>query len=81
MEDPSCQYCPADTAQLATEVDHKTPINKGGDPWDWDNLASACKPCHSAKTRHIDVLGKDRVPQRGCDSDGWPNDPGHHWKG
>ncbi len=39
----------------ATEVDHKAPHN--GEPkllYDWDNLSSKCKPCHSRKTAKQD---------------------------
>jgi len=38
--------------KLATEVDHRIPISVRPDlRLDWENLQSACKPCHSAKTR------------------------------
>ena len=33
------------------EVDHVTPISKGGDPWNPANLQSLCRGCHLDKTR------------------------------
>ena len=50
--DPTCEFCR--TAE-ATEVDH---VN--GDPWDnrVDNLRSACKRCHSARTMRDQVNAK-----------------------
>ena len=79
--DPLCEYCTGGTVTAATEVDHKVPISKGGDPWAWENLASTCHECHSKKTFHIDVRGKDHVPVRGVDAvTGVPLDPGHWWR-
>jgi len=78
-KNPLCEYCPRGKVTPATEVDHRQAIKSGGDPWAWDNLASACHPCHSRKTMHVDILGKDRVPVKGCDSDGVPLDPEHPW--
>ena len=49
MAYPLCQH--PNCRQLATEVDHKTPIR--ADPsrrLDWGNLQSLCKRHHSAKT-------------------------------
>jgi 5-methylcytosine-specific restriction endonuclease McrA len=78
--DPWCEYCPPGSATAATQVDHRTPIADGGDPWAWDQLVSTCGPCHSRKTRYLDVLGKDRVPVKGVDPEtGRPLDPGHWW--
>jgi 5-methylcytosine-specific restriction enzyme A len=41
--------CPC--GQIATDVDHITPIAKGGDPWTPANLQALCAPCHGQKTR------------------------------
>jgi len=45
--DPMCEHC---SRALASEVDHKTPIAAGGDPFDDGNLQSLCHACHSRKT-------------------------------
>ena len=45
ITDPLCEHCGA----VATEVDHITPLKRGGDN-SMDNLQSLCKPCHSRKT-------------------------------
>jgi 5-methylcytosine-specific restriction protein A len=52
---PYCSYnrkCRPGT--LATEVDHEVPLDEGGTSH-WDNLRSACKPCHSSKTARLDT--------------------------
>ena len=33
------------------ECDHVVPLDRGGDPWDPDNLQTLCRSCHIAKTR------------------------------
>lgn len=77
--DPLCEYCPPGVVTPATQVDHRTAINDGGDAWAWENLASSCAACHSRKTSHIEVHGHGRVPVAGCDADGLPLDPEHAW--
>ena len=32
------------------ECDHVTPLDRGGDPWDPDNLQTLCRSCYIAKT-------------------------------
>jgi 5-methylcytosine-specific restriction protein A len=41
--------CPC--GAIATDVDHITAIEAGGDPWARANLQGLCHPCHSTKTR------------------------------
>ena len=61
--DPMCQiqtHCGdrSITRQVATEVDHIIPIAERPDlRLDYDNLQSACKSCHSAKTARENRLG------------------------
>ena len=45
---PICQHC---DNTLATQVDHITPIEHGGDPWSPTNCQALCGPCHARKTR------------------------------
>lgn len=49
--DPLCEECRREgRVRAMTHVDHIVPISEGGDPRDWDNLQSLCKPHHTAKT-------------------------------
>jgi 5-methylcytosine-specific restriction protein A len=48
FEQPICATC--DDA-IATDVDHITAIEAGGDPWSRANLQGLCHACHSIKTR------------------------------
>lgn len=50
FDHPLCQ-CGA----IATDVDHVTPIEAGGDVWAWSNLQSLCQICHGRKTRDEQV--------------------------
>ncbi|MGH3340572.1 MAG: HNH endonuclease signature motif containing protein [Propionibacteriaceae bacterium] len=36
---------------MASEVHHRTAMEDGGAAYDFDNLLSTCKPCHSRETR------------------------------
>ena len=33
------------------EVDHTVPLQRGGDPWAFDNLQILCRGCHLTKTQ------------------------------
>ena len=72
---PLCVCCRAKgRTSLATELDHITPLAKGGtdEPSNWQGL---CEPCHKDKT------AKDfgTVRRSGCDANGIPLDPSHPW--
>ncbi len=69
---------------LATVVDHVTPISAGGAAFDLDGTQSLCPSCHSKKTARGSEAGGARTtralqPQKGCDANGRPLDPSHHW--
>ena len=42
-----CRGC----GKYGNEVDHVTPLHKGGEPWNPANLQCLCRGCHIAKTR------------------------------
>lgn len=72
-EQPMCEHCEArGILTPALEVDHidNDPTNNNR-----DNLASLCRPCHSRKTQAD--MGK--IIHMGCDVNGIPLDPKHHW--
>ncbi len=52
--DPVCEWTEDGhrrrCGRLADEVDHITPVSKGGDRYDPDNLQSLCQQHHRAKT-------------------------------
>ena len=84
---PTCEVCrtlgqtyPADV------VDHKIPINHGGDPFPpLSGLTSLCTCHHNMKTR-AEQIGKPFIAtpvipldDRGCDEHGNPFNQASHW--
>ena len=74
-QDPLCSVCAESGRHVAaTEVDHLQRHRGPDDPrfWQWSNLDSKCKPCHSRKTAGETMNGdsgitskrdvRDRVP-------------------
>src|SRR4051794_25226240 len=54
--EPLCRTCKAEGHDtVATDVDHVTPIEQGGDPWARANCQPLCKHHHSVKTRREQV--------------------------
>jgi 5-methylcytosine-specific restriction protein A len=47
FDQPMCAWC----GDIATQVDHIVPIEKGGEPWSRENCQALCGPCHSRKSR------------------------------
>lgn len=69
----------------ARHVDHLVARGRGGAPLDPSNLQALCHSHHSVKTATSDGgFGRTgRAPvklvAKGCNADGSPRDPGHHW--
>jgi 5-methylcytosine-specific restriction protein A len=74
---PLCAYCAqAGKAVAASVVDHIIP-HKGNMSlfWDRDNWQPLCKPCHDSVKAKEEGSGK----VLGCDANGLPLWPAHHW--
>ena len=70
--EPLCRLCSTvDSPVIAVEVDHITPIHKGGTDIA-DNLQSLCKPCHSRKTNDEALEARGITPKPTIGLDGWP---------
>lgn len=81
--DPLCERCLlTNRLKPVAAVDHKVPISSGGNPFPpLDGLESLCWSCHSRKTARGAEHGAARTdrPMKGCDANGNPLDPAHHW--
>lgn len=78
-EQPLCAECERMGRITASrDVDHhdNDPTNN-----ERSNLVGLCSPCHSEKTqRHEYFLRTGKhLPVKGCDVNGNPLDPHHHW--
>lgn len=74
-EQPLCPICQMQgRIEPAVDVDHKDndPHNNAR-----ENLWGLCREHHSEKTR-AEMMG-ERWKVKGCDADGFPIDPSHHW--
>ena len=75
---PLCVMCRAlGKTTLAVLVDHIQPHRNNPDLF-WDrenNWAGLCATCHSGAKQELETTGR----LRGCDVDGRPLDPKHHW--
>ena len=44
------------------EADHVVPLERGGEPWDPENLQTLCRTCHIAKTSAERRPGRQSSP-------------------
>lgn len=74
-EEPLCRMCKAQgRTREATVVDHITPKRDGGTD-ERENLQALCFTCHNSTKHSAEMGGR----QKGCDTNGVPLDPNHHW--
>lgn len=68
---PYCEICLAIGIKTkAIDVDHRVPINAGGQPLEPSNFSSKCRTHHSQKTRVLDTPGqpgRDKLVTTGAD--------------
>jgi 5-methylcytosine-specific restriction enzyme A len=77
-QNPWCVFCARRKVRTpATVVDHIQP-HRGNLSlfWSRTNWQPACYTCHNAAKQSQEVTGR----VRGCDENGVPLDPGHHWR-
>ena len=77
-KEPLCAYCmKAGSITAALVADHVIP-HKGKRELFFDdaNLQSLCKTCHDSTKQHFERTGHTQ----GCDANGVPLDPKHHWR-
>lgn len=74
--EPLCRFCLATgKTTAATVCDHIEP-HRGNLAAFWRGpFQSLCQSCHSGAKQELERSGT----LRGCDAEGWPLDPGHHW--
>jgi 5-methylcytosine-specific restriction protein A len=82
-EEPYCRECAriGRIGVIATHVDHINGRADRKEDYLPENLQALCTECHSEKTARESGFGKKRSAfYKGCDADGNPHDPHHHWK-
>ena len=76
--DPLCKFClEQGRATPANTVDHIR-RHQGNEAlfFDYSNTQALCKRCHDSVKQRFEKSGV----WVGCDADGLPLDPKHHWK-
>lgn len=75
-EEPLCRLCrEIGRVRLAQVVDHIKPKSDGGTD-ERENLQPLCAHCHDSVKATLERTGR----LKGCDVNGLPLDPTHHWR-
>jgi 5-methylcytosine-specific restriction enzyme A len=75
-KEPLCRMCQSQGRLTpATVADHVVPHRGDWDAFVGGELQSLCKTCHDGAKQSLEKGGR----LRGCDAEGWPLDPSHHW--
>ena len=78
MRQPLCEMCKEHgNVTAADTVDHKEPHRGDMDKFWYGPLQSLCATCHNSHKQRLENGGG----MMGCDEDGFPLDPEHHWAG
>ena len=73
-----CQLCLQEGRYTpGNQVDHRIPKSRGGTD-SMENCWALCEPHHKAKSQ-AESRGEDYLV-KGCDVNGIPRDPSHHWR-
>lgn len=83
LQYPLCSPCEtAGRATLATLVHHTVPhLNDPSVFWRKEWWEGRCVTCHADAQRVEQSRGRTTETYRGCDEQGLPLDPSHHWQG
>lgn len=80
--EPLCRKCKeSKTLTAATVADHIVPHNGDWELFIGGELQSLCKTHHDEKTARGPEAGAAKTTKgfKGCDANGVPTDPAHHW--
>ena len=77
MKQPMCEMCDAvGRVEIATIVDHVEPHRGDMDKFWRGPFQSLCERCHNSDKQRMEHGGV----ACGCDENGFPLDPAHHWR-
>ena len=83
-QEPLCRYCKeAGRVTPGSVVDHIVPIREAPERrLDPSNLQTLCAGKGTPQCHNTIKAAEERgAGRRGCDADGMPIDPTHHWQG
>ena len=61
-EEPTCHWC---HRRPSTQADHLIELDRGGDPYNRDNLVGSCASCNASRgARHVNAKTARRMQTR-----------------